>query len=247
MHQTIIISDLHLSLQRPRIIEAFARFTQNLYEDTTLIIAGDFFDFFVGVNPKDALIIRLHKILQELHQRGVQVKFQCGNRDYLVNSKYCSFFSMSLLPDEYLINTPQGKALLIHGDLLCLHDEKFKRFRNLCRNRTATALFCSLPYLLRNFIGTKIRTQSSKADKSRHITTDDKTKFYASAVKLVQKHQVHILIHGHFHVFGSHNYQDQALTQRLALGAWGPNYSFVRITKNSLKLIEKPIENLLPN
>ena len=245
--QTIIISDLHLSLQRASLIEAFAKFTQSLSENTTLIIAGDFFDFFVGVNPKDALMLRLQKILIDLHNRGLKVKFQCGNRDYLVNSKYCEFFAMSLLPDEYLLDTPQGKALLIHGDLLCLHDEKFKRFRNLCRNHTATTLFCTLPYILRNLIGAKIRAQSAKADSSRYISAEDGAKFQDLAVKLAQKHQVHILIHGHFHIFGSHSYQDSFLSQRLSLGAWGNNYSFVRITKDSLELVERPIKDLLTN
>ena len=85
MRQTVIISDLHLSVHRPELIQAFESFTKRLADDTDLIIAGDFFDFFVGINKNDAMITRLQGIIQSLVKRKVNIKFQCGNRDYLVD------------------------------------------------------------------------------------------------------------------------------------------------------------------
>ncbi len=247
MRQTVIISDLHLSVHRPELIQAFESFTKRLADDTDLIIAGDFFDFFVGINKNDVMITRLQGIIQSLVKRKVNIKFQCGNRDYLVDKNACRFLSMTLLPDEYLLDTPQGKALLIHGDLLCLHDQGLKRFRKLCHNRLALGLFRLLPFFIRNYIGSAIRSKSAQAEAYRNITPEDELVIKKEAEILALKQQCRILIHGHFHIFGCHRDPASGIIMRLSLGGWGKKYSYVYISDKTIELIERPIDELLNN
>ena len=245
LSKCIIISDLHLSLKRPELVQAFESFINKIEADTRLIIAGDFFDFFVGVDKEDTLTKRLKHDFEELKKRGIDTSFQCGNRDYLVTRKSAAFFNMQLLPQSYVLDTHQGKALLIHGDILCANDRTFMRFRALCLNPVARAVFFMLPLSVRKRIGQKVRSDSASLEASRK--TDESMFDLTSGLagKLLQEHHCDILIHGHFHVFGSHKDENTPRLKRLALGAWGNNYSFVKIDENSLELIEKPLKDLL--
>ena len=245
MTRCLIISDLHLSLKRPELIQAFESFISQIEAGTTLIIAGDFFDFFVGVDKDDPLTKRLQHDFAALNKRGVDVAFQCGNRDYLVTRKSAAFFGMRLLPHSCILDTPSGKALLIHGDILCADDRTFMRFRSLCLNPVARAIFFMLPLSIRKRIGQKVRSDSAqleaerKTDESLFDLTD------GPAGDLLRKNHCKILIHGHFHIFGRHQDKNTPGLLRLALGAWGNNYSFVKIDEKSIELVEQPLKNLL--
>lgn len=245
MSKCLIISDLHLSLKRPELIQAFESFIFKIEAGSSLIIAGDFFDFFVGVDKDDPLQKRLQHDFATLKKRGVEVSFQCGNRDYLVNKKAASFFDIKLLPHSFIFNTPEGQALLIHGDILCAHDKTFMRFRALCLNPIARAIFFMLPLSLRKRIGQKVRSDSAQLEASRKADDSIFDLKNGPAGKLLQEHHCDILIHGHFHIFGRHQDKNTPSLQRLALGAWGNNYSFVKIDDSSIELIEKPLQDLL--
>ncbi len=251
LSKCLIISDLHLSLKRPELIQAFESFISRIETGTTLIIAGDFFDFFVGVDKDDPLTKRLKHDFATLNKRGVDVAFQCGNRDYLLTKDTASFFGMRLLPQSFILDTPSGRALLIHGDILCADDKTFMRFRALCLNPIARAIFFMLPFSLRRKIGQKVRSDSAHLEAERK--TDERIFDLSNgpAGELLRQYNCEILIHGHFHIFGRHKDQNTPRLQRLALGAWGNSYSFVKIDENSIDLIERPLIALfnghLPN
>ena len=48
-----VIADLHLSAENKRLCSAFAAFLNELKKGDRLIISGDFFNFFVGIDPYD--------------------------------------------------------------------------------------------------------------------------------------------------------------------------------------------------
>ena len=83
---TYIIADLHLSESKPILTNAFANFyDNNLYLNDKMIIAGDMFDFFVGVDRNSRFQQRIRQIILKAKARGIQTLFQCGNRDFLMD------------------------------------------------------------------------------------------------------------------------------------------------------------------
>ena len=143
---TYIIADLHLSESKPILTNAFANFyDNNLYLNDKLIIAGDMFDFFVGVDRNSRFQQRIRQIILKAKARGIQTLFQCGNRDFLMDKDMAEYFGMKLIRDFYTIPTPDGQALLIHGDQLCLHDRSYQKFRSMSKNKIIRFVFMALP------------------------------------------------------------------------------------------------------
>lgn len=80
---TFIIADLHLSEKQPILVNAFANFYErHVYLNDRVIIAGDMFDFFVGVDKQSSFHNRIRQIINKAKQRGITTLFQCGNRDF---------------------------------------------------------------------------------------------------------------------------------------------------------------------
>ncbi len=235
-----IISDLHLSHSKPKLTSAFENFSNHLPCGSRLIIAGDFFDFFIGICKKDPLIQRIKLCLHNLRKRKVAVDFLRGNRDFLVNKRDAAFFEMKLLPECCVLETPQGKALLIHGDLLCTNDKSFVKFRKIAHNTLARLTFRALPYRLRLYIGQKIRQTSYEKDASRTLSPSYYGAVSEEATKLLTAYDCKILIHGHFHIFEKKYDEYFKGSVRLGLGAWGETLSFVKIDDKNVFLCEKP-------
>ena len=73
---TFIIADLHLSENKPVLTNAFANFYEkNLYLNDHLIIAGDLFDMFVGVDKNSRFHKRIRDIVLNAKKRGVTTYF----------------------------------------------------------------------------------------------------------------------------------------------------------------------------
>lgn len=84
-----VIADLHLSAENKRLCSAFAAFLNELKKGDRLIISGDFFNFFVGIDPYDECQKFIKQTLLTARQRKIDVFFQHGNRDFLISKKRC--------------------------------------------------------------------------------------------------------------------------------------------------------------
>lgn len=242
---TYIISDLHLSEDNPVLTKAFASFYRKLMLNDKLIIAGDLFDFFVGLDPSDKLQQQVAQIIKEAGARGVQTYFQVGNRDFLIDKKAADFMGMKLLPDLYTIPTKGGKALLMHGDELCMFDKNFRRYRNLTKNRLVLFLFkLLLPLSIKRKIGAALRKKSKAQESLRELDANKIKLIHEAATRYLQATGCSILIHGHFHIYGAHNNEFESCTLRLSLGSWGKFYSYVIVDRTRFNLAQNHLEKL---
>lgn len=241
---TYIIADLHLAENQPVLINAFSNFYEKItYLNDRVIIAGDMFDVFVGVDDKSNFHQKIRRIIEKASQRGVTTLFQRGNRDFLMTESMANFFGMKLIGNYYSMPTVNGHALIIHGDQLCLADRKFKSFHLFSKNPIIQYIFLALPYSWRLAIGKKVR---AKSQKKKHTQTSQKIlaseKVQKVGTALLENSKCTILIHGHFHVYGAQKDAFGENTYRLGLGDWGSRYSYVKIDHNETKLIQRSIE-----
>lgn len=239
-----IIADLHLSENNPILLNAFSNFYEkNLYLNDRVIIAGDMFDLFVGVDKNSTFHQKVRQIILNGRNRGVTTLFQRGNRDFLMTATMAEYFGMRLVGDFYSLPTVKGHALLIHGDQLCLSDRKYDSFKRFSSNPIMQYLFLSLPISWRNKIGKNIRAKSMAKN---HATTSLEL-LNSPIVKEVGKRflesaKCNILIHGHFHVFGGEDNVFGENTYRLGLGDCGSRYSYIKIDHNEIKLVQRAME-----
>ncbi|PSJ80538.1 UDP-2,3-diacylglucosamine diphosphatase [Neisseria iguanae] len=217
------IADLHLSESRPELTALFLRFMQEKAPHAQAVyILGDLFDFWVGDDGQSSLIDSVKQTIRAVSNQGVACYFQHGNRDFMIGRRFARECGMTLLPDYQLVELFGQKALLCHGDTLCIDDLRYQAFRKKVHQKWRQKLFLMLPLAVRLKIAHKIR-HASKQDKQQKPAEimDVNPEFTAGIVK---QYGVPLLIHGHTH---RENIHVNELFTRIVLGDWKVDYASV--------------------
>ena len=239
-----VIADLHLSAENKRLCSAFAAFLNKLQKGDRLIISGDFFNFFVGIDPSDSCQKFIKQTLLSAKQRNIDVFFQHGNRDFLISKKDADYFNFTLLPELFIDKSGPEPCLITHGDCLCSNDKKYQEFKAITKKTWIRKLFFTLPLFVRKKIAAKLRDDSQKlTGKGRDPLIYGMVP--ATLDKILTDSNCSIIIHGHLHQYGDHYSETPHAKQRLALGDWGEYYSFVKIDGNGFYLSKKTVAELV--
>ncbi|MGQ9862001.1 MAG: UDP-2,3-diacylglucosamine diphosphatase [Thiobacillaceae bacterium] len=197
--QSLFISDLHLTAERPAANERFFCFLEEIARDAeALYILGDFFEAWVGDDAlSDPLHAQVAAALQQLVARGVRLFFMHGNRDFLLGGAFTQATGARLLQEPHVLNLYGRPTLLLHGDALCTDDLDYQRFRRLVRDPAWQAGFLARPLAERVALARQLRAQSErvKGDKRPEIMDVNPEAVLAA----FRRHGVLRMIHGHTH------------------------------------------------
>lgn len=221
MH-SYILSDLHLTNERPEITRAFLTFlNQQAPQAERIYLLGDLFEFWIG---DDAVsLLGVEPILAEMAKLAQKVDcyFIAGNRDFLVGKSFEKQTGFKILPDETVIDLYGKPTLLLHGDSLCTDDLPHQQFRQqMVTNISWRESFLShdIPVRIEQAKQARMQSQQHKSEISMEIM--DVTE--AAVIEAFNKHSVLQMIHGHTHRqnIHSHTTDDQQTAARYVLGDW---------------------------
>jgi len=215
--KTIFISDLHLSENQPKITQNFLTLLST-HRAEAIYILGDFFETWIGDDdPSD-----FHSFIKrELKKITIHtpIYFMHGNRDFLVGKRFFTETGCIPLTDEHKILLYGIPVLLMHGDTLCTLDKNYLKMRQLFRNKLIQRLFLLLPLRYRQNIAMKMRAKSMN-----HLYDLPKAWMdvvQSDVMRVMEKHQVQFLIHGHTHQPKIENFiLNNSSATRLVLSAW---------------------------
>lgn len=235
----LFIADLHLSEERPHTTAAFLAFlVDKAVAADELYILGDFFDAWIGDDDDRPLADTIAGAMKSVADRGVQVFFQHGNRDFLLGADYARRCGMQLLPALHVIERGSRRYLLAHGDQFCTQDVAYQQFRALVRDPAWQRDFLTKPLGERREIAAQLRARSKeansiKAEDIMDVTPDE-------VVQALGSHRCKVLIHGHTHRPARHALQlpDGSVAERVVLGEWAETCWFVRLDDDGLELVE---------
>jgi len=224
------ISDLHLSAQRPDIINLLLRFLSECDDAEQFYILGDLFEAWIG---DDYVEPDLEPVLQALHQfsQSCECFIMHGNRDFLIGAEFESRTGFKLLADETVIDLFGTKTLLLHGDTLCTDDIEYQTARKQVRTEEWKSNVLGLTVEQRLKMAQQFRSDSdsSKSDKSEIIMDVNQQ----AVIDNMSKHGVNLLIHGHTHRLATHQFDlQQKLATRIVLGDWYQTSSILVCDKN---------------
>jgi len=193
------VSDVHLSIDRPRTAETFLRF---LAETGTharrLFILGDLFEYWAGDDDVDEpLNRRTLDALRTLGRQGVEIAVLVGNRDFLLGSDFERATGVTLLDDPWHLELDGQPFLLSHGDALCTDDRDYQDFRRMTRARAWRDAFLAKPLATRKTIIADLRMQSRAATQSKSEEIMDVNDDAVAALFVATAETR--LIHGHTH------------------------------------------------
>lgn len=220
----LFVSDLHLSAQTPELNALFLKFLGGRARAAeALYILGDLFEYWVGDddldNPNHAEVIAA---LRDFTDSGILLKVMRGNRDFLLGDGFADATGARLLPDPYVLSTPEWQFVLAHGDALCTDDAEYQAFRTLSRSDEWQRAFLQKPLAERHAIARALRERSEagKADKAGRAdylmdvnvgATDD----------FLRDHGYATFIHGHTHRPATHDHiVDGIHVERWVLADW---------------------------
>lgn len=220
---TAFIADLHLSPGRPDILAAFSDFCQQHQHLDALYILGDLFDAWLGDDDSSDFASRIKTQLKALSDAGVSLYFMAGNRDFMVGEQFAQETGMVLLSDETVVDVYGTRVLLMHGDTLCTLDTGYLRYRSVIQSPVVKYVMRHLPLSWRMRIANRLRRQSSSQRPALTPAQLYQMDAQHDAVRRVmEKHQVRELIHGHTHRPAIHCFRlsDGAPAKRVVLGDW---------------------------
>lgn len=242
--RTLFISDIHLSETRPDLTRALLNFLHHAHSDCDqLFLLGDIFDAWIGddfIHPDLTPVIDALKILSD---QGTEIFFQHGNRDFLVGKQFASQIGAELLPEESIIQLPDGQsALIMHGDQLCADDNEYQQFRALVRNADWQKDFLSKALPERLEIARQLRAASKEknAEKSQGIMDVNAD----SVQHALRNAECELLIHGHTHRPAIHQQQLNKQTgTRIVLGDWDKELWYLSCNEAGCELLHEPINS----
>lgn len=192
------ISDLHLHEGLPRTTEALSRYLDTTPADAIFIL-GDLFEAWVGDDmrhePHEARCASMLKQASNRLWMGIMV----GNRDFLLGPAFLNEVGAHALPDPTVLHAFGQRALLIHGDELCLADTTYLTFRTQVRQAAWQRNFLAAPLTARLQQARQMR-EASQAHQRAGVAPEGYADVDSAAAEAwMQAARCDLLIHGHTH------------------------------------------------
>jgi len=218
--ETLFISDLHLTIERPEVTKKFLDLLKGrATQANALYILGDLFDTWIGDDDFSPPIKTVKKHLKALTQQGTPVFYIHGNRDFLIGQRFSDESGVTLLDEYSVINLYGTPTLLTHGDLLCSDDLAYQDFRIKSHSPEWQNNVLSKPLILRILYARWYRLRSffHKRKKSQDIMDVNQN----TVTEVMEHYQTKRLIHGHTHRPAIHELKVNNMdAQRFVLAEW---------------------------
>ena len=230
------ISDLHLQSSVPATVTAWQHYLHSTPADA-LFILGDLFEVWVGddaMAEPGSFEAQGCAALQAAAQR-LPVYFMHGNRDFLAGPAFLTHCGITGLADPTVLVFGGQRTVLSHGDLLCLDDGDYQRFRVQARSAAWQQEFLSKPLAERRTLARGIRQESEARKQSGAPYADVDS---PAAIAWLQAARARTLIHGHTHRPANHALAPGL--QRVVLSDWDaaahpPRADVLRLTAAGLE------------
>jgi UDP-2,3-diacylglucosamine hydrolase len=236
----LFVSDLHLGADSPAAIEQFLEFLAAPAAGAeALYILGDLFESWVGDDDRSAAAQRVCRGLRTLTGSGVPCFVLHGNRDFLLGPGFAARSGCRLLSDPVVAALDGERVLLTHGDALCTDDHAYQELRTMVRDGAWQRRFLALPLEHRELLADEVRA-GSRAHTARTVPyiMDVNAAAVTAAFRAARTRR---MIHGHTHRPGVHDCEvDGAPAQRIVLGAWYEQGSYLSCERGEYRLRELP-------
>lgn len=232
---TLFISDLHLSPERPELVDAFHALVSTAARGAAaLYVPGDIFDAWLGDDQlREPLAAGVARAFSGLSASGTPVYLQRGNRDFLLGERFARASGATLLEDAVVHDVQGTPTLIMHGDILCTDDVDYQRFRAYWQDPVHRRRLLALPYVFRRGIAAFFRARSKRATSMKPESIMDVNA--GAVVEALRAHNVSRLIHGHTHRPARHALTvDGRACERYVLADWYQTASYLRVEQSGV-------------
>ena len=230
-----IVSDNHFYMQndsseqkrRDKLFQVFDKIKS--HKKGTLIIGGDFFDFWFETNnavPKG--YGNLIQALSDLENNGIAIHFIAGNHDYWDFGYLNKKTNLNFHKGDLRISYNNQTILVTHGDGLLTNDYGYRFMKKIIRHKIFIKIFKLFPERISFNFATKMSRSSSEYNHNdKYIALIKKDILQFS--KLKWKENIDMVLVGHYHQEGIIKHNDKSL---IYLGDWLKKFTVTMINEN---------------
>lgn len=244
LRETLFISDLHLSRERPATVRCFLGFLKNRAAGVErLYILGDLFDAWIGDDDPTPPNREIIAGLRNVSETGTRIYFQPGNRDFLIGERFARESGAALLDDHALIDLYGAPTLLMHGDLLCTDDVHYLRARAKTHTPEWKQSALAKPLWLRQLLARWYRQRSQRHKRKAALDIMDVNQ--NAVTDTLRRYRAARLIHGHTHRPAVHHLTiDGHSAQRFVLAEWHDRGSVLGWDRHGYRIETFPLRTL---
>lgn len=198
-----------------------------------LVIAGDFFEFWLGDSPEAFPHYRpVLDSLERLTQKGVKLIFIEGNHDFHLGGYFTKAFNADVFPESTTITLDGKKLFVCHGDCINRNDSGYLLLRFAFRNPLTRLLAKVLPPSVPAFIADRLGRHSKGNHKAAERKWDylPLVKSFAAA-RFAEGFDTVVTAHYHRPLL-----EKEANRNILALGDWITQFSYGEWINGELSL-----------
>ena len=195
----------------------------------TLVIGGDFFDFWFNyqyVVPSG--YVDLLEQLGRLHQSGISIHFVLGNHDYWDFGYFKKKFGAVVYPGNLEFHQNNSRIQVCHGDGILKDDRGYRFMKKIIRSPLCIFLF-------KNFHpdwGCGLAKKVSKASGDYHHHDEQSDAIRSEIIEYARskwKNGIHTVLIGHYHQTGIIEENGNSL---IFMGDWLRHFTVTRMDEN---------------
>ena len=183
----------------------------------TLIIGGDFFDFWYDYGyyiPPEFLDV--FEELDKLNKSGIDIHYIAGNHDFWDFGFFKKRFGAKFYKNDLIIELDNLKVLVTHGDGVLKKDKYYRILKKFLRSKINIFLFKLLPAKLGCELAKLVSRTTKHYDNNDNRNPNVISELKSWAIEKSNHHYNTILI-GHYHQNGIENLDDKKL---IFMGDW---------------------------
>jgi UDP-2,3-diacylglucosamine hydrolase len=230
----IFIADAHLRNPDDLNYRTMLRFLGEIPASVNmLVIAGDFFEFWLGDSPEAFPHYKpVLDALETVTQNGVKLLFFEGNHDFHLGRYFRTAFNAEVFPEKAEISIDGKRLFICHGDRINRADYEYLALRFIFRNPLTRMLAKMLPPSVPAYIARKL----GKHSKENHKTAEAKWDYRQLVRKFAAARFAEgfdIVVTAHYHRPLLESSDGKSL---LALGDWITQFSYGELINGELTL-----------
>lgn len=195
----VFIGDVHLDAGDKEVDEFCTMLEAMALTCGAMVLAGDLFNLWIGRRElQQDHITQVVDTLRKVRERGVQVHYLEGNRDYFIVNAYQGDVFDTVTTEGLEMEAGGYKLFASHGDMANMKDRQYHRWRRFSRSAVIWFLFNLLPRNTRVRFAERIEGRFRRTNQEYKIEFPEKEVCMYADARFQERFDLVVL--GHFHV-----------------------------------------------